>query len=120
MDRKFAALSMDVEDWYHLDCLQSCNPDTSKSMLDGFVNYAEMLNRHGIKATFFVLGELAQQARETLLYLDDGSGSSPWRYSVTADHYVSSDDFRSVTEAEATAVMDKYTYEPLPFTPFVT
>lgn len=58
MDRKFAALSMDVEDWYHLDCLQSCNPDTSKSMLDGFVNYAEMLNRHGIKATFFVLGEL--------------------------------------------------------------
>ena len=57
-------------DWYHLDCLQSCNPDTSKSMLDGFVNYAEMLNRHGIKATFFVLGELAQQARETLLYLD--------------------------------------------------
>lgn len=70
MDRKFAALSMDVEDWYHLDCLQSCNPDTSKSMLDGFVNYAEMLNGHGIKATFFVLGELAQQARETLLYLD--------------------------------------------------
>ena len=63
-------------------------------------------------------GEL--QHLETLLYLDDGSGSSPWRYSVTADHYVSSDDFRSVTEAEAAAVMDKYTYEPLPFTPFVT
>lgn len=60
------------------------------------------------------------QHLETLLYLDDGSGSSPWRYSVTADHYVSSDDFRSVTEAEAAAVMDKYTYEPLPFTPFVT
>ena len=66
----------------------------------------------------YTSGEL--QHLETLLYLDDGSGSSPWRYSVTADHYVSSDDFRSVTEAEATAVMDKYTYEPLPFTPFVT
>ena len=65
----------------------------------------------------YTSGEL--QHLETLLYLDDGSGSSPWRYSVTADHYVSSDDFRSVTEAEATAVMDKYTYEPLPFTPFV-
>lgn len=66
----------------------------------------------------YTSGEL--QHLETLLYLDDGSGSSPWRYSVTADHYVSSDDFRSVTEAEATAVMDKYTYGPLPFTPFVT
>lgn len=66
----------------------------------------------------YTSGEL--QHLETLLYLDDGSGSSPWRYSVTADHYVSSDEFRSVTEAEATAVMDKYTYEPLPFTPFVT
>ena len=66
----------------------------------------------------YTSGEL--QHLETLLYLDDGSGGSPWRYSVTADHYVSSGDFRSVTEAEATAVMDKYTYEPLPFTPFVT
>ena len=66
----------------------------------------------------YTSGEL--QHLETLLYLDDGSGSSPWRYSVTADHYVSSDDFRSVTEAEAAAVMDKYTYEPLPFTPFMT
>ena len=66
----------------------------------------------------YTSGEL--QHLETLLYLDDGSGSSPWRYSVTTDHYVSSDDFRSVTEAEAAAVMDKYTYEPLPFTPFVT
>ena len=65
----------------------------------------------------YTSGEL--QHLETLLYLDDGSGSSPWRYSVTTDQYVNSGDFHSVTEAEATAVMDKYTYEPLPFTPFV-
>jgi len=54
-----------------------------------------------------------------LLYLDDGSGGSPWRYSVTTDQYVNSGDFHSVTEAEATAVMDKYTHETLAFTPFV-
>ena len=65
----------------------------------------------------YTSGEL--QHLETLLYLDDGSGGSPWRYSATADHYVSSGDFRSVTEAEATAVMDKYTHETLAFTPFV-
>lgn len=65
----------------------------------------------------YTSGEL--QHLETLLYLDGGSGGSPWRYSATADHYVSSGDFRSVTEAEATAVRDKYTHETLAFTPFV-
>ena len=65
----------------------------------------------------YTSGEL--QHLKTLLYLDDGSGSSPWRYSVTTDQYVNSGDFHSVTEAEATAVMDKYTHETLAFTPFV-
>ena len=40
-------------------------------------------------------------------------------YSVTTDHYVSSDDFRSACDAETTAVMDKYAHETLAFTPFV-
>ena len=65
----------------------------------------------------YTSGEL--QHLETLLYLDDGSGGSPWRYSVTTDQYVNSGDFHSVTKAEATAVMDKYTHETLAFTPFV-
>lgn len=65
----------------------------------------------------YTSGEL--QHLETLLYLDGGSSGSPWRYSVTTDQYVSSGDFHSVTEAEATAVMDKYTHETLILTPFV-
>lgn len=65
----------------------------------------------------YTSGEL--QHLETLLYLDDGSGGSPWHYSVTTDQYVNSGDFHSVTEAEATAMMDKYTHESLVFTPFV-
>ena len=65
----------------------------------------------------YTSGEL--QHLETLLYLDGGSGGSPWRYSVTTDQYVNSGDFHSATEAEATAVMDKYTHETLILTPFV-
>ena len=65
----------------------------------------------------YTSGEL--QHLETLLYLDDGSGGSPWRYSVTTDQYVNSGDFHSVTKAEATAMMDKYTHKTLAFTPFV-
>ena len=70
-----------------------------------------------IRDSRYTSGEL--QHLETLLYLDGGSGGSPWRYSVTTDQYVSSGDFHSVTEAEATAVMDKYTHETLILTPFV-
>lgn len=50
---------------------------------------------------------------ETVISLDG------WLYSDTTDHYVGGKGFRSVTEAEATAVMDKYTYETLILTPFV-
>ena len=50
---------------------------------------------------------------ETVISLDG------WLYSYTTDHYVGGKGFRSVTEAEAAAVMDKYTYEPLSFTSFV-
>ena len=50
---------------------------------------------------------------ETVISLDG------WLYSDTTDHYVGGKGFRSVTEAEAAAVMDKYTHETLVFTPFV-
>ena len=50
---------------------------------------------------------------ETLISLDG------WFYSDTTDHYLGGDGFRAITEAEAAAVMDKYTYEPLSFTSFV-
>lgn len=50
---------------------------------------------------------------ETVISLDG------WLYSDTTDHYVGGKGFRPVTEAEAAAVMDKYTYETLILTPFV-
>lgn len=50
---------------------------------------------------------------ETVISLDG------WLYSDTTDHYVGGKGFRPVSEAEATAVMDKYTHETLVFTPFV-
>lgn len=65
---KMAILSMDVEDWYHLDYFQRCKLNKSVSMLDGFTNYVELLNKHNIKTTFFVLSELAEVAKEQILY----------------------------------------------------
>lgn len=50
---------------------------------------------------------------ETVISLDG------WLYSDTTDHYVGGKGFRPVSEDEANAVREKYTYEPLSFTSFV-
>lgn len=65
--QKYAVLSMDVEDWYHLYYFLG-KADKTYSMLDGFTNYVELLNKHNIKTTFFVLSELADIARDQILY----------------------------------------------------
>jgi polysaccharide deacetylase family protein (PEP-CTERM system associated) len=61
---------MDLEDWYHLDYFKGLNPDKTKSMLDGFTNYLELLNKYDIKTTFFVLSELADIAKDQIIYAD--------------------------------------------------
>jgi polysaccharide deacetylase family protein (PEP-CTERM system associated) len=66
--KKYAILSMDVEDWYHLDYFQEKNPDKTKSMLDGFINYIDLLNSHKIKTTFFALSEISGIAENHLKY----------------------------------------------------
>ncbi len=67
MNIKRAVLSMDVEDWYHLNYYLG-KADKSYSMLDGFSNYIELLNRHNIKTTFFILSELADISKEQIMY----------------------------------------------------
>ncbi len=69
--KKFAVLSMDIEDWYHLDYFSGKEVNKSRSMLDGLTNYIDMLNRYQIKTTFFTLSELAEAAKEQILYAAD-------------------------------------------------
>lgn len=66
--KKYAILSMDIEDWYHLDYFSGKELDKSRSMLDGLTNYIELLNKYNIKTTFFTLSELSEIAREQILY----------------------------------------------------
>lgn len=67
---KTAVLSMDVEDWYHLYYFLG-KADKNYTMLDGFKNYIELMNKNDIKTTFFVLGELAKDNKELLNYAVD-------------------------------------------------
>lgn len=67
MKKKYAILSMDVEDWHQLYYFFG-KADTSYSMLDGFENYVELLNNAGVKTTFFILSSVAEQVKSTIKY----------------------------------------------------
>ena len=67
-DKKYAVLSMDIEDWYHLDYFSGKEVDKSRSMLDGLINYIDLLSKYGVKTTFFTLSELSETAKEGILY----------------------------------------------------
>ena len=67
---KWAVLSMDVEDWYHLDYFQGKLPNKSYSMLDGLIEYIDFLERNDIKTTFFVLSELIDNLTHQLSYMN--------------------------------------------------
>jgi polysaccharide deacetylase family protein (PEP-CTERM system associated) len=55
---KIAVLSMDIEDWYHLDYFRKFSCDREHSLLDGVEIYRQLLAEQGIPSSFFVLGEL--------------------------------------------------------------
>ena len=61
---KKAVLSMDVEDWFHLDYFDRKECDQNYSMMDGLENYLNLINRYDLPSSFFVLGEIAEKKIE--------------------------------------------------------
>ncbi|MEK9628601.1 MAG: polysaccharide deacetylase family protein [Nitrospinota bacterium] len=78
---KYAVLSLDIEDWYHLDYFSGKESNREYSMLDGLEVYRETLASHNIPSSYFVLGEIAQSLKTKLRQLvDQGNdiGSHGW------------------------------------------
>jgi len=63
---KTAILSLDIEDWYHLDYFRKLACEKRQSLLDGVNVYFEILARYGIRSSCFVLGELVATMRSQL------------------------------------------------------
>lgn len=57
---RVAVLTMDVEDWYHLDYFDRRSCDVRQSLLDGVEVYRQLIAREGLVSSYFVLGELAR------------------------------------------------------------
>lgn len=66
MEKKYAVLSMDLEDWFHLDYFEKNQCDQRVSTLDGVDIYLDLLDEYSIKTTFFTVGELTNQLEPLL------------------------------------------------------
>ena len=80
---KNAVLSLDVEDWYHLDYFERGECDQSYSLLDGLSRYVEVLESMNLQSSFFVLGELASRLAPDLKSLSEGGhdvGCHGWNH----------------------------------------
>jgi len=67
---KIAVFSIDVEEWYHLEYFKNSKTDKNKSVMDGLHTFIKIINKHNIKASFFIVGELIQTLKKTIKNLD--------------------------------------------------
>ena len=67
-----AILTMDIEDWYHLDYFNTSKCNVEYSLLDGLDIYRELLDNYKIKSSFFVVGEIADHIDTKLRKLKKG------------------------------------------------
>ena len=65
--KKYAVLSLDVEDWHHLDYFSSIDVSKNYSMLDGLNNFLEVVDDYGIQTTLFALSSVAPVVKSELL-----------------------------------------------------
>lgn len=91
-----AVLTLDVEDWYHLDYFDRNECDTLTSLLDGLDVYVEFLKSLSLPSSFFVLGEIAEKKIEFFKNLSKAGhdvGSHGWNH--VRPMTLSVDEFRA-------------------------
>jgi polysaccharide deacetylase family protein (PEP-CTERM system associated) len=55
---KYFFLSLDLEEWYHLEYFQKYNPEIKPLMINNLSSFFDLLDKYNIKITVFVLGEV--------------------------------------------------------------
>ncbi len=63
---KYAFFSIDVERFIDTECVSNANQPIKQTMLDGLDRYMAILDKYDIKATMFVLSDLADEIYEQL------------------------------------------------------
>lgn len=81
--KKTAVISIDVEDWYHLEYFKDNLNDKSQSVLEEGTNeFIDIIKNEDFKATFFIVGELVSANKNLLInILNQGHEISGHSYS---------------------------------------
>ena len=67
--KKYAVITMDVEDWYHTYFPRD-DVEKSVTLLDGLDVALNIMDRKSIKGSFFVVGEIAEKLSDKLKVMD--------------------------------------------------
>lgn len=67
--KKYAVITMDIEDWYHTYFPES-DVDRSISLLDGLDVALDIMKKEEIRGSFFVVGEIADKLADKLIAMD--------------------------------------------------
>lgn len=70
MEKKIALMSIDVEEWHHLDYIEE--KSSSFSMLDGYYSFIDFANEQNIPTTHFILTDLFSKLSDTFMKLSHG------------------------------------------------
>ena len=72
---KSALITIDVEDWFHLDYIQNKKYNSHETCLDGLYYFIDFLKKKNIKGNFFFLDDILQQIPEVAKKLcEEGHG----------------------------------------------
>lgn len=87
-----AFLTVDLEEWYHLDYLDTdtCR-DTGVRVLPQIFDFLDMLDDEGVKATFFCVGEIAEENADILREIvrrGHAIGCHGWDHTLLTDKSV--------------------------------
>lgn len=95
---KYAVFTMDVEAFSDTDCIRSTGGQLQLDSMDGFDRYISILDKHGIKGTFFTVGNLAPKITDRLRRcLRNGHRLALHSYDHTAPMNQTPEQFREQT-----------------------
>ena len=112
------ALTIDVEDWYHVCDVEQTQliPRSSWRVLVATERILKLLDEYGVKATFFVLGSVAETEPELVKLIAAGGhevASHGWSHSLI--HQLTPDQFRDELAQTEDVIQTQSGYLPVGF-----
>jgi polysaccharide deacetylase family protein (PEP-CTERM system associated) len=111
-----ASLTFDIEDWFHPELVRPhvARDDRRSVVREGTGLILDLLRRHGVRSTFFVLGDVAARHPDLVRRIvDEGHELASHGYSHTSLWSLDRESFRAELRAFRQAVRDALGDDPV-------